>query len=44
LAVPMPSQRGHIPPATLNFLLSTTPEPRSILIAPAPETDGMLNE
>src|SRR5690242_20118538 len=40
----MPSQRGHIPPATLKDRLSTRPPPRSTLIAPAPLTDGMLNE
>ena len=44
LAVPMPSQRGHMPPATLKLRLSVTPEPRSTLIAPPPVTDGTLKE
>ena len=44
LAVPMPSQRGHMPPATLKLRLSVTPEPRSTLMAPPPETEGTLNE
>ena len=43
-ALPMPSQRGHMPPATLKLRLSVLPPPRSTLIAPAPTTDGMLNE
>jgi hypothetical protein len=33
-----------MPPATLKVRLSTTPEPRSTLIAPPPVTDGMLKE
>ncbi len=40
----MPSQRGHMPPTTVNDRDSVVPEPRSILIAPAPRTDGTLNE
>ena len=40
----MPSQRGHMPPATLKLRLSVLPSPRSTLIAPPPVTDGMLNE
>ena len=40
----MPSQRGHMPPATLNVRLSVTPAPRSTLIAPPPRTEGTLNE
>ena len=40
----MPSHRGHMPPAMLNFRLSARPEPRSTLTAPAPLTEGTLNE
>jgi hypothetical protein len=44
VAVAMPSQRGHIPPATLKLRLTVAPAPRSTLMAPAPRTDGMLME
>ena len=44
VALPMPSQRGHMPPATLKLRLSVLPPPRSIVIAPAPRTEGMLKE
>ena len=44
MTLPMPSQRGHMPPATLNVRLSVTPAPRSIVIAPPPRTEGTLNE
>src|SRR6476659_8628747 len=44
LTLPMPSHRCLMPPATLNDRLTVSPPPRSILIAPAPLTDGMLNE
>ncbi len=43
-ALPMPSQRGHMPPAMLKLRLSVLPEPRSTLIAPPPVTDGTLKE
>ena len=44
VALPMPSQRGHMPPATLKLRLSFVPAPRSMTIAPAPLTEGTLNE
>ena len=42
----MPSQRGHMPPSTLNvaFFAWVLPSPRSTVIAPAPCTDGTLKE
>ena len=44
--VPVPSQRGHIPPVTVKVRLSVLalPAPRSIVIAPPPRTEGTLNE
>ena len=41
--LPMPSQRGHMPPATEKvFLTAIGDAPRSTLIAPVAETDGTL--
>ena len=40
---PMPSQRGHMPPATANVRFSVFfPAPFSIVMLPAPRTDGTL--
>src|SRR4051794_804518 len=45
VALPMPSQRGHMPPVTVKLRCSLTFCPaRSVVIAPAPETDATLNE
>ena len=45
LTSPRPSQRGHIPPVISNDRRSWTLFPFfSRVIAPAPETEGMLNE
>src|SRR5262245_65572015 len=42
---PMPSQRGHMPPARVNTRFSVfLPTPFSIEIEPAPRTDGVLKE
>ena len=42
---PVPSQRGHMPPTTLNSLTTfVAPAPLSTLIAPPPLTEGTLNE
>ncbi len=44
--MPVPSQRGHIPPVTVKVRLSVLalPAPRSTVIAPPPRTEGTLNE
>src|SRR5580700_8965445 len=42
--VPRPSQRGHMPPVLVKVRFTVLPAPRSIVIAPAPRTDGTLNE
>ena len=40
---PMPSQRGHMPPATVNSASRVFfPAPFSIVMLPAPRTDGTL--
>ena len=45
MTLPMPSQRGHMPPVTLKRPRSSRScPPRSKVTAPAPLTDGMLNE
>ena len=45
VALPMPSQRGHIPPVTEKLRRSlTVAPPRSMVIAPAPDTEATLNE
>src|SRR4029079_15857688 len=46
VTLPMPSQRGHMPPVNSKLRLSLTglPTPRWMTTAPAPLTDGMLNE
>ena len=41
---PMPSHRGHMPPATVNARFSVFPAPFSIEIDPTPRTDGTLKE
>jgi hypothetical protein len=43
--VPFPSQVGHMPPVIVKVRLSVLdgPPPRSMVIAPLPLTDGMLN-
>ena len=43
-AVPIPSQRGHIPPVTENVFFSAFAPAFSTVIDPAPWTDGVLNE
>ncbi len=44
--MPSPSQCGHIPPVISNDRrsLRPAPEPVAIVTAPAPETEGTLNE
>jgi len=42
--VPMPSQRGHMPPVTLNVRVRDLPLPRSMVAAAEPWADAMLNE
>src|SRR6266700_2847963 len=44
--MPIPSQRGHMPPVRVKVLLSVLAlsAPRSIVIAPLPRTEGMLKE
>ena len=42
--MPMPSQRGHMPPVTLNVFCTVFPAPRSTVIAPEAVTDGTLKE
>ena len=45
LTLPMPSQRGHIPPVMLKLRRSlVVVPPRSMVTAPAPEIDATLNE
>jgi hypothetical protein len=43
---PMPSQRGHMPPVMLKVFFSVLLPPVvvSTVMAPAPRTDGTLNE
>ncbi len=42
--VPIPSQRGHMPPVTEKVLFSALAPAFSTVIDPAPRTDGVLNE
>src|SRR6185503_2532054 len=44
LTDPIPSQRGHMPPLTVNVRFSVFPPPFSIVTAPAPRTVGTLKE
>jgi hypothetical protein len=44
VTLPMPSQRGHMPPVTLNVRCSVFPVPFSTDICPAPRTEGMMKE
>ena len=44
VTLPMPSQRGHMPPVRVKVLLTVLAAPRSIVIAPLARTDGTLNE
>ena len=42
--MPMPSQRGHMPPVTLKVLRTVFLSPRSTVIAPEAVTEGTLKE
>ena len=42
--MPMPSQRGHMPPVTLKVFLTVFLAPRSTVIAPEAVTEGTLKE
>jgi hypothetical protein len=45
LTDPMPSQRGHMPPARVKVAFSVfVRSPRSTVIAPLARTDAVLNE
>ena len=44
LTTPVPSQRGHMPPARSNTRSSVWPSPFSIVMVPEALTDGTLNE
>ena len=45
VTLPMPSQRGHMPPSSVNVAFSVfVLAPRSTVIAPLPLTEGTLNE
>jgi hypothetical protein len=44
VTLPMPSQRGHMPPVTVKLRRSVLLEPRSTVIAPAPRAEAMLKE
>ena len=41
---PMPSQRGHMPPTTVNVFRTVLLSPRSTVIAPVARTEGTLKE
>jgi len=41
--LPMPSQRGHMPPVRLNVARTALRAPRSTVIAPLAWTEAMLN-
>ena len=41
---PIPSHRGHMPPARVKVTFSALPAPFSTVIEPAARTDGMLKE
>ena len=42
--LPVPSQRGHMPPVIEKVRLTAFPAPRSTVAAPLPWTEGTLNE
>ena len=44
LTLPVPSQRGHMPPVIENVRLTALPAPRSTVAAPVPWTEGTLKE
>ena len=44
VTVPMPSQRGHIPPVMVKSRCSDLPKPFWTAIRPDPLADGTLNE
>jgi len=44
VTVPLPSQRGHMPPVRVKVCLTVLPAPRSIVIAPLARTEGTLKE
>src|SRR5918996_845925 len=42
VTLPIPSQRGHMPPVRVKVCLTVLPAPRSIVIAPLARTEGTL--